>query len=312
MLGSVAVRRKNTHRFPRTGRSQNWLAFVLVSPAVLLLAAIILYPVAYGVWLSFNEKSLLALDATFIGLDNYRALVHDHIFRLSLWHSARWTVLGVVGVMLAGLLSGLLLNSPYVLGRRFLRSLFFLPWLTPTVVVAIVWSWLFNPTFGYINHWLLQFGLISQPLNFLADPALNLNSLVVPLVWRGYPFTMLVILAALQSIDQSLYEAAAIDGASTWKRFWSITLPSLAPALAILTLLQTIWIFNHFDIPYQMTAGGPAHTTELLSTYAYNTVFGGMDQGYGSTVATFMFAVLVVFGAIYIRLAVRRSEGLAG
>lgn len=314
MTDSVAVspRQPAAPRVARRSLTQVRLPYLLLLPALVLLGGVVVYPVGYGLWLAFNDKSLLSLDATFIGLDNFRELASDNLFWMSVRHTVQWTVFGVVGVMMLGLLLALLLNSPYVLGRRWLRSLFFLPWLTPTVVTAIVWSWLYNPTYGYINHALMKLSLIDEPLLFLSKPGLNLNAVVVPLIWRGYPFTMLVILAALQSIDQVLYEAASIDGAGTWQRFRSITLPSLAPSLAILTLLQTIWIFNHFDIPYQMTAGGPAHTSELLSTYAYNTVFGGTRQGYGAAVATVMFGVLVVFGTIYIRLAVRRSEELTG
>lgn len=312
MTESVAVspRQAAAPRGARRSLAHGRLPYLLLLPALALLGGVVVYPVGYGLWLAFNDKSLLSLDATFIGLDNFRELVADDVFWTSVRNTVQWTVLGVAGVMLTGLLLALLLNSPYVLGRRWLRSFFFLPWLTPTVVTAIVWSWLYNPTYGYINHALMKLSLIDEPLLFLSKPGLNLNAVVVPLIWRGYPFTMLVILAALQSIDAALYEAASIDGAGSWQRFRSITLPSLAPSLAILTLLQTIWIFNHFDIPYQMTAGGPAHTSELLSTYAYNTVFGGTRQGYGAAIATVMFAVLVVFGATYIRLAVRRAEDL--
>jgi multiple sugar transport system permease protein len=309
---AVPTRPQTTPRAGRRSLVHHRLPYALLLPALALLSAVVVYPVGYGLWLAFNEKSLLSLDATFVGIDNFRELLSDNVFLMSVRHTVQWTVLGVVGVMLVGLLLALILNSRYVIGGRWLRSLYFLPWLTPTVVTAIVWSWLYNPTYGYINHALMELGLIDAPLLFLSKPGLNLNAVVAPLIWRGYPFTMLVILAALQSIDQALYEAASIDGAGAWQRFRSITLPSLAPSLAILTLLQTIWIFNHFDIPYQMTAGGPAHTSELLSTYAYNTVFAGTRQGYGAAVATVMFMVLVVFGTIYIRLAVRRSEELTG
>ena len=291
--------------------SRHALPYLMLAPSLLLLAAVVLYPLVYGLWLSLNDKSLLSLRATFIGLGNFRRLLHDDVFLSSVGHSIRWTVLGVIGVVVLGLGFALLLNSPRVRGRRALRSLLFLPWLMPTVVTATVWSWLYNPVYGYINLALRRLGLAHDAVNFLATPGLNLNALVVPLVWRGYPFTMLVLLAALQAIDPSLYEAAAIDGANTWQRFRSITLPSLSSPLAILTLLQAIWIFNHFDIPYQMTAGGPAHTSELLSTYAYNTVFGGQEQGYGAAIATVMFGVLVVFVSIYIRVAVRPAEELA-
>lgn len=304
------VSRRALQQRRRRGVSPYRLPYALLAPALLLLAGVILYPLGYGLWLSLNEKSLLSLHATFVGFANFRRLLDDDIFLGSVWRSVRWTVIGVVVVTALGLGFALLLNSPRVLGRRLLRSLLFLPWLTPTVVTATVWAWLYNPVYGYINLLLQGAGLVREPVNFLATPGLNLYSLVVPLVWRGYPFTMLVLLASLQAIEPSLYEAAAIDGANTWQRFRSITLPSLSSQLAVLTLLQAIWIFNHFDIPYQMTAGGPAHTSELLSTYAYNTVFGGQEQGYGAAIATVMFGVLVVFVSIYIRVAVRPAEEL--
>ena len=304
----VTAQRQAMGASRRARLSRHALPYAMLAPALALLTGVIVYPLGYGLWLAFQDKNLMSLDATFVGLRNFRELASDQVFLDSAWRSIRWTVTCVVAVMLLGLGLAMLLNASRVRGRRILRSLFFLPWLTPTIVTATVWSWLYNPVYGYINLGLRELGLTDEPINFLAEPGLNLNALAVPLVWRGYPFTMLVLLAALQGIDQALYEAAAIDGASAWQRFRSITLPSLSAPLAILTLLQTIWIFNHFDIPYQMTGGGPARTSELLSTYAYNTVFGGMEQGYGAAIATVMFAVLVVFAAIYIRFAVNRAE----
>lgn len=312
MSNSVAVRAKRVAA-PRRGSARfgrHALPYAMLAPSLLLLAGVVLYPLAYGLWLSLTDKTLLSLDATFIGLANFRELLDDPIFLASIGRSIRFTVAGIVGVMLLGLGFAMLLNSRHVLGRRVLRSLLFLPWLVPTVVTATVWSWLYNPSYGYVNAILQRLNVIDGPVNFLGTPGVNLNAIIVPLIWRGYPFTMLVLLAALQAIEPSLYEAAAIDGANAWQRFRSITLPSLFSPLAILTLLQAIWIFNHFDMPYQMTGGGPARTSELLSTYGYNTVFGAQRQGYGAAIATVMFGVLVVFVTIYLRVAVRRAEEL--
>lgn len=287
---------------------KHFLPYAMLAPALALLAGIVLYPVMYGLWLSFHDKQLMSLNATYVGLQNFKDLTDDPVFTGSVWRSAKYTAVSVVTVVVIGTSLALLLNSPLVNGRRTLRSVMFLPWLMPTVVTATTWSWLYNPTYGYINEYLKQLGVIDRSINFLGRPDLNLYALVVPLVWRGYPFAMLVLLAALQTIDSSLYEAASIDGANWWQRFWSITLPSLMAPLSIMTLLQTIWIFNHFDIPYQMTGGGPARTTELLSTYAYNTVFGALNQGYGAAIATVMFLFLLVFGSVYIKFAINRAE----
>lgn len=307
---AVAVAWRDVPRRRRSFLSRHGLPYAMLAPALGLIGGIVIYPIAYGLWLAFHDKQLMSLDATYIGLQNFRDLWADDVFRASVWRSVKWTVSGVVLVVLLGLTLAMLLNAPQVLGRRILRSLFFLPWLVPTVVTATVFSWLYNPVYGYINLGLENLGLVDTPVNFLGDPGVNLYAVIVPLVWRGYPFTMLILLAAMQSIDQALYEAAALDGAGAWRRFTSITLPSLSAPLAILTLLQTIWIFNHFDIPYQMTGGGPARSTELMSTYAYNTVFGGMEQGDGAAIATVMFGCLVILATLYIRFVVRRAEDI--
>lgn len=292
----------------RAWRSAYWRylvePYLYIGPAILLIAVVILLPLAIGISYSFQSIALLKPFATgWVGLDNYRALWADPQFWRALKNTLWWTFASVSLQFLLGLGLALLLNTRFV-GKRLVQSLVFLPWAVPTFLSALTWAWLFNPVIGPVPHWLASLGILSEPYNILGDPDLAMWGPIVANVWFGIPFFAITLLAALQSIPSELYEAAEIDGASGWQSFTKITLPFLAPMIAITVMLRTIWIANFADLIYVMTGGGPANATQILSTYVFTTAFRKLDFGYASAIAVALLLLLLVYAAIL--LAVRR------
>lgn len=279
-----------------------WYPYLLFLPVALLIVGIMLYPLGYGLLLSLQDKRLLSADAPFIGFRNYVELAHDPVFWKALVNSLKWTVVGVVGTIGSGFAIALLLHRNFP-GRSIFRTLFLFPWAVPTIVAGIIFTWFYDPTFGYLNEYLRHLGLISRPVLFLSNTNLALFAVAVPMVWKFFPFAMLAILAGLQAIDEQLYDAAAVDGANSWQQFVHVTLPGLRSILTVLILLESIWIFNVFDFVYILTRGGPAHATELLSTYAYSSAFEGFEASYGAAIATVHFLILVLFSVLYFRVS---------
>lgn len=287
---------------------QHWYPYLLVLPVVLLIIGIMVYPLAYGIGLSLENKGLLSSKSTFIGLANYTKLLRDSVFWKALGNSLIWTILGVVGTISLGFVLALLLNRP-IRGRALFRTLFMLPWAMPTIVTGIIFTWLYDAQFGYVNQYLQQLNLITEPILFLVKPKLALFAAAAPMVWKFFPFAMLVLLAALQAINQELYDAAMVDGAGRWRAFVHVTLPGIRPTLTILVLLEFIWVFNVFDFVYILTRGGPAHATELLSTYSYASAFNEFRASYGAAIATVQFLILFAFSLLYFRfLGTEESE----
>ncbi len=280
---------------------KHWYPYLLVLPVGLLILGVMLYPLAYGIKLSLENKGLLSSESTLIGLANYGELLSDRVFWKAFGNSFIWTGVGVVGTVGLGLALALLLNQP-IRGRSLFRTLFMLPWAMPTVVTGIIFIWLYDPMFGYLNQYLQQLGLISEPIYFLGKPRLALFAVSAPMVWKFFPFAMLVLLAALQATNQELYEAATVDGANRWRAFIHVTLPAIRTTLMVLVLLESIWVFNTFDFVYILTGGGPAHSTDLLSTYSYTSAFQEFRASYGAAIATIQFLILFIFSLFYFRL----------
>jgi multiple sugar transport system permease protein len=178
----------------------------------------------------------------------------------------------------------------------------FVPWAVPTFLSGLAWAWLFNPVIGPLPHWLAAVGILSQPFNILADPAIAMWGPIVANVWFGIPFFAITLLAALQAIPRELYEAAMIDGAGAWQRFAKITLPFLAPTIAITVLLRTIWIANFADLIWVMTNGGPADSTQTLATYIFSTAYSKLDFGYASAVAAVLLLLLLLYALLLLRM----------
>ena len=221
----------------------------------------------------------------------YRAL------RNTLW----WTGASVFLQFVFGLILALLLEQPFA-GRAIVQALVFLPWAVPTFLTGLNWAWLFNPVIGPLPHWLYALGIMSEPANILSNPQLAMWGPIVANVWWGIPFFAITLLAALQAIPRDLYEAAAIDGAGAVRRFTSITLPFLAPTIAITVLLRTVWISNFADLIIVMTNGGPADRTQIVASYIFTQAFKALDFGYASAIALVLLILLLAYSMLIVIL----------
>ncbi len=279
--------------------------YLYLSPAVIVIALVMLVPLVIGISYAFQAVNLLRpFDTGWVGFENFQALWSDRKFWLALKNTFWWTVGSITFQFFLGLGLALLLNTRFY-GKRLVQALVFLPWAVPTFLSALTWAWLFNPTIGPLPHWLAALGILSEPYNILGDPDLAMWGPITANVWFGIPFFAITLLAALQSIPGELYEAAEIDGASAWQTFTKITLPFLAPMIAITVMLRTIWIANFADLIFVMTGGGPANSTQILSTYIFTTAFRKLDFGYASAIAVALLGLLLIYAVVL--LVLRRN-----
>jgi multiple sugar transport system permease protein len=277
--------------------------YLFVAPAFALLFLVLGYPAAASLWLSLQPAG----GGPGPTLDHYAALARSATF----WQvvaTTAWFVLASVAVhLLLGLAVALALHRPFP-GRTLARVVMLLPWVVPDVVAGIVWKWVFNPLYGVLNDLLLRAGLVDQPVDWLAHPALALPSVIVANIWRGFPFVMIVLLAGLQGIREDLYEAAAIDGAGPLARFRDVTLPGLRKVLVVALALDTVWEVRRFGLVQAMTGGGPGIATEVLSTQVFRQYFQFFRFEYASAMAIAMTGLLLVLSLPYVRMIVREEE----
>jgi multiple sugar transport system permease protein len=276
--------------------------WLYLSPALTLIGAFLFVPLLLG--LSYSFYKFGAFRSEFVGLDQYKALVSDPLLHQAITNTMWWTGASLFFQFFLGLGLAMVLNQPFH-GRRIVQALVFLPWAVPSFLSGLTWSWLFNPIIGPIPHWLVWLGLQGEPRSILSDPDIAMWGPIVANVWFGIPFFAITLLAALKSIPAEYHEAAAIDGASAWQSFVRITLPYLAPTIAITVMLRTIWIATFADLIFVMTAGGPAGSTNTIATYIYVTAFKSLDKGYASAVAVLLLVLLLIYAALIIRM--RRS-----
>ncbi len=276
--------------------------YIYLSPALVLIALVMFIPLIIGISFSFQKYSLISASGPeWIGFANFEKLYGDRRF----WNAARntlfWTVCSVVLQFSLGLGLALLLNRPFF-GRRIVQALILLPWAVPGFLTGLTWAWLFNPIIGPISHWMFALGLFSQPDSLLADPQYAMWGPIVANVWYGIPCFGVTLLAALQSIPDELYEAGAMDGASAWQSFTKITLPFLAPMIAITVLLRTIWVANFADLVFIMTGGGPANSTQILPNYIFTTAFRKLDFGYAAAISVALLVLLFIYAGILLHM----------
>src|SRR6201997_2239065 len=310
MAVSEAVGQQVFVRAPRRGaitrllEDERWLAVALLVPTVVLLGVFIAYPFVEGVLLSVTDAKV-GIPGRFIGLANFKALLSDSIFHVAVWNTFVYTAVATVFKLALGLWLALLLNRHFK-GKAFTRAFILLPFIIPTVLSTFAWKWMFDPTFSVINWTLFQLGLIHGRINWLGDPDLALISVIIVNVWRGVPFFAISLLAGLQTINPELQEAAAIDGARAWQRFWHVTWPLLLPVTMGGVLFSVIQTFADFQIVYVMTGGGPANATHLFATYAYQIGIGTglLSEGAAISLAVFpVLLVVVIVQLFYIRKA---------
>lgn len=279
---------------------RRWLEpWLYLSPALVLIFTILIVPLIIGISYSFRKFS--AFRSEYVGLGQYRAMLADPVLHGALINTFWWTVLSLALQFFLGLGLALLLNRPFH-GRKLVQGLVFLPWAVPIFLTGLTWAWLFNPVIGPLPHLFHAIGLQAEPLSILSDPATAMWGPIIANVWFGIPFFAITLLAARKSIPSELYEAAAIDGASAWQQFTKVTLPFLAPTIAITVMLRTVWIATFADLIYVMTAGGPAGSTNTIATYIYVSAFKSLDKGYASAIAVLLLVLLIAYALIVIQM----------
>lgn len=298
ILAPVSWIRERTG-FDEFERANNWFALLFLLPALLTLTVFVVFPVAYAFDLSLRDADLLVLEAEWVGLENYRTLLfHTPDYWASVWRGVIFTVASVSLQLIVGLGFALMLNRKFR-GAALARTLAIFPYLVPTIAVALIWQWLFNESYGIVNAYALEFGLIDESISFFGSYELGMPILVIANSWKFTSFVVLILLARLQSIDQRMYEQAKISGASAWQMFRTITLPQLWSAIMLIVLLRLIWMFNRFDIIWLLTGGGPADATTTLPVHIYEITFQDFNLGLGSAAAMTLFAILAVFAIIF-------------
>ena len=299
---------------PSLGR-QMWshrTDYYYVAPAILVMLIVIGYPIYYTIELSFfNTPASLALsDKTFNGLDNYATILTSPVFWKVTWQTVIWTALSTISAFLLGLAAALALHREFV-GRGFLRALLLIPWVVSAVAASYVWKWLYHSDFGAIGAMLVQLGLSDQPINFVDNVNTSLYSLIVVNVWKEFSFAMIMLMAGLQTVPDTLLRAAQVDGASPWQRFWHVTFPHLQGVSMVTLLLLAVQNFNSFIIPWIMTGGGPAGSSDIWITHIYQLAFGRQRWGVASAYAVILFIVMMVLGYFYVRALTKGEDSRA-
>jgi multiple sugar transport system permease protein len=276
-----------------------WVGYLFVLPLVVLVLALVGYPLASAVYVSLTEK-YVGYAPRFVGLKNYADLSRDPVFHKVVWNSALFTVVSVAVKLVIGLLMALSLHRALA-ARRLVRGILLLPWVVPTVITALAWHWMFDALHGFINISLQSLHLIAEPIAWLGQPATAMMAVITVNIWRGFPFFGVSLLAGLQAIPRDLYEAAAVDGASPLHRFRHITLPGLRPVILVTTLISTIFTLNDFNIVYVMTRGGPGIATHVLATYTYETGFHALRWGKAVAVSMYLMPLVALMIVVLAR-----------
>ncbi len=277
--------------FSRLQNSRNGLGLLFMLPATLLLVVFLTYPLGLGIWLGFTDTKV-GREGMFVGLENYEFLWDDAVTRLALFNTLFYTFVASVLKFFLGLWLAILLNErlPF---KTFFRSVILLPYIVPTALSAIAFWWLYDAQFSIISWVLVKAGWIDNYIDFLGDPWNARFSVLAANVWRGVPFVAITLLAGLQTISPSLYEAAAIDGATAWQRFRHITLPLLTPMIAVVMTFSVLFTFTDFQLIYVITRGGPLNATHLMATLSFQRAISGGALGEGAAIAISMVPFLL-------------------
>jgi multiple sugar transport system permease protein len=303
----AAAEVKARPRLSPVERGERRLGIMLLAPAFILLLAVVVYPIVDLIITSFQFNNLAQpwMGTPFVGFENYSRALTDDRFWEATWHTVTYIIVTVPGAVMVGLGLALLANQPFKV-KWPVRLGLLLPWALPLVFSGLIFRWFFEYSQGLVNNTLIALGMSAKP--WLTDPTLAFIAICIAIIWKTSSFVALVLLAGLQTIPRSLYEAAEIDGASKWQQFWEITLPMLRPAIVVALIFRTITSIQTFDIPYAMTNGGPGNSTETLAMFIHKTTIDFLDLGYGSALAVLMFIVSALATAGYLRYT-RRDPG---
>jgi multiple sugar transport system permease protein len=278
--------------FERLAQSRNLLGLLFMLPAGALLLIFLTYPLGLGIWLGMTDATLGA-PGRFIGFGNYLSLAKDDVFWLSVFNTTVYTVAASIFKFALGLWLALLLNE-HMPFKAFIRAIVLLPFIVPTVLSAIAFWWIYDSQFSIISWMLIKLGLITHYIDFLGRPWAARASVIVANIWRGVPFVAISLLAGLQTIPPSLYEAATLDGATPWQRFWHVTLPMLTPIIAVVMTFSVLFTFTDFQLIYTLTRGGPINATHLMATLSFQRAITGGHMGEGAAISVAMIPFLLV------------------
>lgn len=281
-------------------------ALLLTLPGFALLCAVVVYPLVSALVSAFFEESLLYPGRTFVGLENIREVLSGEFLEL-LGQTLVFTVGTTLVPFVLGFGLALALNTR-IRGAKALRGLMLIPWLVPGVVVSFLWMWIFNANYGVLNALLQGLGIIDAPEAWLAHPNTAMAAVIVAKTWQSFPWMMVMLLAGLQTVPPELYEAAEVDGAGVVRRFTAITVPHLRGIIGLVILLEFIWNFQHFDIIYVLTGGGPAGSTHTFATAVYDTAFRGFDLGRAGALGLLWMLLLGILVVVYIRFSEKGEE----
>ena len=279
---------------------REWTAYVFLAPGLILFAIFTVFAVVYSFYLSFHEWNVLEPMKPFVFLDNYARLLTDARFHRAVLNTIFYTVLSVPLTMMAGLLIALLLNTGVKM-RGLYRTLYYIPNITPLVVAAIIWKWVYQGDYGLLNYYLRQIGLIDSPILWLSDPNLAMPAVILMSVWGGAGYHMVIYLAGLQAIPEDYYDAAKVDGANLLQQFRHITFPLLSPTTFFLLITSIIGSFQIFTQIYIMTNGGPLGRTSTIGFYLYEKAFRQFQMGYASAMSYALFAMIFIFTLLQLR-----------
>ena len=298
-VATPAAPPRSRRRRSKLQRRQTRIGWVLLIPALLVVALVAIYPLGTTIYYSFtNQEFLQGIEPTkWVGLENYRTLWHDTIFRNAVWETIKFTLITVAFEFVLGMIIALVVNSSFK-GRGAMRAVMLVPWAIPTVVAAQMWKWMLDDTFGVVNDLGVRAHVLSHSHAWISDPSTSLGAVAAVDIWKTTPFVALLLLAGLQVIPTDLYEAADVDGASKLQQFWRITLPLLKPAILVTLIFRTLDALRVFDVFYVFF--GNRLDTQTMAIYIQSTIIGDGHVGLGAAASVFMFLIIALFVVIYV------------
>lgn len=283
------------------------LAILFIIPSILIVIILNIYPIISVFQMSLTDRTIFSTSVNFIGLGKYISIFKDKNFLIALKNSFIWTISTTFLEVLFGTLIAMLLNRKFRF-RGIIRAFILVPYVIPAIVSTLIWKYMLNDMFGLVNWILIKLNFTNQPVSFLSNPKLAMLMVISVDVWTFTPFVIISVLAALQSIDINLYDAAKVDGANNWKILMNIILPLISPVLVIVALLRTVWNFHNFDIIYLLTGGGPLMNTTTLPILIYDQAFRGFDLAKSAALAVIVFIIMIVLAMMYMRVFEKQEE----
>jgi multiple sugar transport system permease protein len=302
-MNEIALRQTDFNQNPKNSlwklrKSEGFSAFLFLSPTLIIFSTFILFPVFFSFYLSFQQWNMFSTETAFVGFDNYIRLLQNPEFWQVLKNTAIYTI-GTVPLNMAMSLAIAYVLNKKIIGKKFLRTAFFAPVIISPVAAAVIWRWIYDPNFGLMNYAIGFFGV--DAINWLNDPTAAMIALIIMGVWKTFGINMVLFAAGLEGIPEQYYEAAEIDGASRWSKFWNITLPLLTPTTFFIMVMSMITSFQVFDIVYVLTQGGPLGSTKVLVFYVYEQAFQFFEMGYASAISYFLFVLLAFLTMIQVK-----------